>query len=61
MSGEDVYDDSTSSDTEGERHEGLLCWSPCLLAGFSVVLMTSVYKVSPGGAGSCLADVMRLS
>ena len=61
MSGENIYDDFTSSDAKGERQEGLLRWPPCPLAGFSAALMVSACNLLPSGAGSCLADVMGVS
>lgn len=49
MSGENVCDDFTSSDTKGERHEGLEHWPPCPQTDFSAVWMVSARSPSPSG------------
>lgn len=54
MSRENVYDDFTSSDTKGERHEGLLHWAPFPPADSSAVLMVSQWCWEPfSRCGGC--------
>lgn len=52
MSRENVYDDFTSSDTKGERHEGLLRWPPWPLVDFSAALMASAPTSPPAALGA---------